>query len=762
MTMAFVFSKLYQLLLPPTFTLLLLLCSGCGGSSGTATVDEPMKKAPEILQQPSNVSADLGDNIEFVVAASGTGTLHYQWQRDSVDIPGATLSKYSLTYTQAGDAKSKWSVVISNANGSIRSNEVRVRPKGIALLAGSIGGIGSTDGVGLDARFGELGGIAVDRSGNIFVSDYSNHVIRKISPSGHVSTLAGLAGHAGFENGIGRSARFFYPKGIAVDLLENVYVFDRSCTIRKINSTGLVTNFAGKLGLCKSSDGKTGDAQFLWPIDLQSDAYGNLYVMEFGPSQAPEWGDLRKITLTGEVSTVLKSDPSPLYSERRLYRPRSFTVTPNGSIYVSSVSTIRRVDQNGIVHAFVGGEEGYRDETGKLAQFSGPVGLAASASGDMFVADTYNNVIRKVDATGIVTTLAGQQNRLEVIDGVGKNAGFSAPKHLARDTVGNLYVTDYSSVRKIDTADEVTTIAGSVQIKRSTDGIGSAASFAEPSGIALDHAGNTYVFDGKTQSLRKITNNAMVSTVARNLAIKLDGRPKYIATDSVGNIYIPGHCAVIKVSPTGEQSVLRDATGLIHQLCDIEGIAIDANNNIYLSRASDHFIQKITPTGVISNVAGSSGNAGATDGTGSAARFNEPIGLALDGKGNIYVADKQNSSIRKISVDGMVSTLFGGHNAAISIGTPSAITADQAGNVYVAFGETPINPWEIPPAPTNQHCIVRISNSGVVTTIVGKPGVMGISLGKMPGGLISPLGLAINSDDVLFVTAGSAVLRIQL
>lgn len=756
------FSNLKQSLLMYLLIGLMLLCSGCGGSGSASTEDVPMQKAPEILQQPSSVSVDVGDSIEFKVEASGAGVLRYQWKRDSVDIPGATSAKYSLANIQADDASRKWSVVVSNASGTVQSNEVRLRVKGISLLAGSINGMGSTDGAGLDARFGELDGIAVDRLGNIFVSDYSNHVIRKISSTGRVSTLAGLAGYAGFENGTGISARFFYPSGIAVDQQENVYVLDRSCTVRKIDSNGLVSTYAGKFGVCGSKDGKAEDAQFLWPIDLQSDLLGNLYVLEGAPGQSMQYGDIRKINTAGEVVTLLKSNPSPLFSDRRIYLPHGMAVAPNGGIFVSGNSMIRRIDEDGIVRSFVGGEIGYRDDTGALAQFRTPQGITIARNGDMYVADTFNRLIRKVNALGVVTTFAGEPEMPRVVDGVGNKARFQLPTHVVSDAVGNLFVTDSTSVRKINSEGAVVTIAGSVRLRESADGVGPAASFVDPSGIAIDRFGNTYILDVSTRSLRKISINGEVSTMASNLPIVSDGLPKNIASDVAGNIYIPGQCQVLIVSATGSLSQLKDASGNGVQLCSVEGIAIDANSNVYLSSAAAHLIQKVTVSGVVSVFAGSSGSAGVNDGTGSAARFNEPSGLAVDGKGNIYVADKKNSSIRKISAEGTVSTLLGGGDAAAKIGSPRAITVDQSGNVYVAFGEVPVYPWETPPLPTNQHTILKISTTGVVTTMIGKSAVMGVTLGKLPGGLISPLGLAINADDMLFVTSGGAVLKIQL
>ena len=264
----------------------------------------------------------------------------------------------------------------------------------MSTLAGISGNHGSSDGIGGNARFWAPFGIAVDNAGNVYVSDTANNTIRKISPNGVVSTLAGLAGYPGSQDGIGINARFRNPWGIAVDGMGNVFVADMSNdTVRKITPAGMVTTLAGQAGMNGSSDGFGNNARFKGPFAVAVDNADNVYVSDSGNNT------IRKIMPTRVVVTL--------------------TGLP--------------------------GHVGSTDGNGNGARFCNPQGLAVDREGNIYVADTGNNTVRKITLLGLVTTLPG------LVEAVAGNVRLNSPGGVAVDRVGNIYVADTNNhcVRKI-------------------------------------------------------------------------------------------------------------------------------------------------------------------------------------------------------------------------------------------------------------------------------------------------------------------------
>ncbi len=278
--------------------------------------------------------------------------------------------------------------------------------------------------------FGLPKGVAVDTAGNVYVADMSNNLIRKVNPDGSVSTLAGLAGTPGSADGTGSSARFNQPSGIALDSAGNLYVADRqNSTIRKLSPTGAVTTLAGQAGNGGSHDGPLQNAQFSKPEGIAVDAAGKVYIADTGNST------IRVIDPAGVVWTLAGLAGSPgsddgLGSSARFYHPRGIAVDSLGDVYVTDVmNTIRRIDPMGLVTTLAGmaGVQGSADGTGNSARFKSPQGLAVDSEGNVYVADSFNETVRKVNAGGAVTTLAGLAGNSGSSNGIGSEARFSLP-----------------------------------------------------------------------------------------------------------------------------------------------------------------------------------------------------------------------------------------------------------------------------------------------------------------------------------------------
>lgn len=285
---------------------------------------------------------------------------------------------------------------------SLDSTVKKITPAGVVkILAGASGAFGHVDGQGSAARFEILQGITVDSQGNVFVCD-QHSMIRKISPEGMVTTLAGMPGQNGVADGTGSMARFESLNDITVDSNDNLYAADGHGAgyIRKINQLGSVTTLAG--GGVGDVDGQGSLAGFNQPSAITIDVSGNLYVTDSG------LGDVRKVTPAGLVTTVYSP---PRSGVRPIYTPSGIAVDSN-NIYVAnggSTGTIVKINSAGLVSTFVGtsGVVGKVDGVGAAAQFSNLGGLAIDNLGNIYVADSGNNLIRKVTSAGTVTTLAG-------------------------------------------------------------------------------------------------------------------------------------------------------------------------------------------------------------------------------------------------------------------------------------------------------------------------------------------------------------------
>ncbi len=316
----------------------------------------------------------------------------------------------------------------------------------VSTLAGS-GSTGSTDGTGTVATFSSPRGLAVDSARNIFVTDGADHVIRKITPTGVVSTFAGLAGSSGTADGSGAAARFNSPRGLAIDAAGNLYVADTdNRLIRKVTPAGVVTTLAGT-GLSGSADGPALSANFTMPRGVAVDAAGVVYVADQGARV------IRRIGADGTVSTLAGSGAAEsvdgIGTAAGFLGPADLTLGPDGNLYLADnagLSRIRRITTAGVVTTVSGSTAGAADGRGAGAQHNGPVGIVVDPAGTIVVADQGSDRIRRVSTAGDVVTVAGAAGS-GYTDGAGAVAQFATVTGLARAANGDLYVADQSNRR---------------------------------------------------------------------------------------------------------------------------------------------------------------------------------------------------------------------------------------------------------------------------------------------------------------------------
>ena len=487
---------------------------------------------PVITSQPESQTTTPGGGASFAVTASGSPT--YQWKLNGTPISGATSATLTLTNVVTANAGT-YTVTATNIGGSATSN-----PATLTVLANPVANEIAT--TGHDVSFSATGAA----NGSQWQVSTDNGVTW--------SSISNNTTYSGVGTGtLGIS-------GVTASLSGNQY--------RLISSTNGGTSTSNVATL-------TVNQVFVpFPVCLDFDSSGNFYV--------------------GDVSS----------------------------------NTVQKVTSSGAVTLVAGtsGSNGSTDGAGAAARFNQPDGLAASGDGTLEVADMANATIRRISAAGLVTTSAGAAGSTGSTDGSGAAARFNGPAGVALDGSGNYFVADAMNhvIRKLTSLGAVTTYAGTPGVSGTADGAAlSAARFNHPTGVAADGSGNVYVADTTNNTIRKITPAGAVSTLA-------------------------GLAGVSGSSDGAGSAALFSRPG---------GLALDSLLNLYVADTGNSTIRKITPAGVVTTVAGLPGVAGLKDGVGNDAWFNQPQDVAVDGSGTVYVADTGNATIRRVTAAGAVNTL---------------------------------------------------------------------------------------------------------
>lgn len=350
----------------------------------------------------------------------------------------------------------------------------------VTTFAGSTSGTsGTTNATGTSARFNSPSNVVTDASGNLYIADFGNNEIRKITPAGVVTTFAGSStGASGFTDATGTSARFNNPAGLAIDASGNIFVADNANNaIREISPAGVVTTFAGSTSGTSGTTNATGtSARFRNPAGIAFDGSGNLYVADYSNNE------IRKITTAGVVTTFAGSSS---------------------------------------------GTSGYTNATGTSARFKTPAGLVFDSSGNLYVTDLGNNAVRKVTPSAVVTTFAGSTSGTAgSTNATGTSARFSAPAGIVIDGAGNLYVGENGNndLREITPAAVVTLLAGSsTQTAGTTDGVGTAARFSNVTDMNIDVTGTMYVTDNANNNIREISLSGYTISPSLPAGLSFDG-----------------------------------------------------------------------------------------------------------------------------------------------------------------------------------------------------------------------------------------------
>lgn len=378
---------------------------------------------------------------QYIVYRSTTPGMAALLASNAVMMVGTTTANV----TGHSAATTYYYAVQTTTPGSVASAEVSVTtPSGVvarsvivSTIAGTAGLAGIADGTGAAARFDLPDGITSDNAGNLYVTEHNNHTIRKITPAGVVTTLAGKAAGSlgyGYANGMGAAAKFSGPSGITIDSTGNLYVTDTfNHTIRKITPVGMVSTFAGTALMSGAADGIGTAASFSFPTAITSDSADNLYVLDTNN------GKIRKITPAGVVTTLVNAASGAAIS---ISNPTGITLDIAGNLYVADGGTIRKITPAGVVTTLID------YASGAAAGFIFVKGMTVGITGSLYVTDALT--IREITPAGVVTTLAGNAKVSGSANGSGAAATFGNISGITADSAGNLYVTDSNhTIRKI-------------------------------------------------------------------------------------------------------------------------------------------------------------------------------------------------------------------------------------------------------------------------------------------------------------------------
>jgi uncharacterized protein (TIGR03437 family) len=587
----------------------------------------------------------------------------------------------------------------------------KVAPGGIITTVAGTGhaGFGGDGGPATAAELNTPYGVAVDRSGDLFIADLGNARVREVTADGTIQTVAG-GGTIAESNADGQAATnvaLKAPRNVALDPWGQLYVSDFSDNrVYVIDGTGTIERLAGTGQAGFSGDGGPAlQAELSAPAGLAVDSWGAVYVADsgngrvrkiyrgiiqtLGDSGAPGAPPIVPLAMPTGLSIDGSNDlyiadsgtnqvvcVSALLQVSTIAAPaRDVAVDAIGTVYAAYGSTVERVSIAGSIALVAGGVPfGYYDGGGVAlnARFNAPAAVARDAAGDLYVADTGNNRVRKVTPDGRVSTFAGNGEAGFSGDGASATAAeLNAPEAVAVDAAGDVYVADTGNnrVRRIDPAGAITSVAGTGHSGYSGDG--GEAVFAQlnaPAGLAVDAAGDLYIADTGNNIIRMVDASGTIASVAGDGATGFAGdggapldaslnAPHGLALDSAGDLYIAdtGNGRLRRVSAgsaAGPSTITTFPDSAQGVWGSPYGLAIDGSGDLFLADSADQQVYRIEPGGRITTLAGDGiGGFNGESGPGLTTRLLDPSGLTMDAAGDVYVADRGNNRIRELTPD---------------------------------------------------------------------------------------------------------------
>ena len=761
--------------------------------AGGAPPSNPTAAIQASIGDPPRVAADAAGNVYFGslhsvfrVDPSGTMTRVAGNGRAGNSGDGGPATDAQLRFPAGMAVDAAGNLYVADRDASVVR---KFAPGGtISTVAGT--GEPGNAGDGAQAASAQLNGplaVAIDTAGSLFIADTGNNVVRKVASSGVITTVAGT-GERGFrgDGGPAREAWLDGPEGVAVDGAGNLYIADTfNGRVRRVAADGTITTAAGNgsTGIFGGDNNPAAGAALSLPPDVTVDRQGNLYIADFGNSRIRMVANGIITTVAGSTRGAPPADGEAAVNAR-FSGPTGVAIAPNGTVYFAEGTLgsgtglahgdfrIWKVSTEGILSTLAGnGVPSYSGDggAGSTAQLNGAAGVAIDGFGNLYVADTLNQRVRKIAPGGTITTITGTGTPGFSVDfGAPAAAQVDTPRGLAVDASGNVYLADTrnSRVRKIAPGGNIFTYAGNGNASYFGDtGPANRASVNQPEGVALDAAGNLYIADTLDHAVRKVTTDGTITTIAGfgGQGFGGDGGPatsarlmlpRAVAVDVAGNVYVAdtGNHRVRKIDPLGVITTVAgngetapDVEGgpaLSVPLSDPRGLALDRAGNLYIADTGHNRVRKVSPDGVITTIAGNGTCCYSGDGgIATAAQLNQPWGLAVDVAGNVYVADSGNSAVRVLHAISSTLRVNAVTNAASNLAGAVA-----PGEVVAVYGSG-LGPAQTVPFQAGADGLV---STALVGTSVLFNGVAGAVLYTSGGqvGVVAPYALTGTSVQV--------------
>ena len=712
---------------------------------------------PVITNQPASLTNLSGTTASFSVGVTGTGPFTYQWQFNGTNLPN---NNTNIITTVAGKSGSGYS-----GDGSAATNANLCSPYSVTF----------------------------DVFSNLYIADGGNNRIRMVDTNGIITTVAGKSG-SGYsgDGGAATNAKLYSPSGVALDALGNLFIADQGNNrIRMVDTNGIITTVAGKSGSGYSGDGGAAtNANLAVPSGVAFDVFGNLYIVDGGNNR------IRKVDTNGIITTMAGKSGSGYSGDggaatnANLYSPYGVTFDAYGNLFIADDNNnrVRKVDQNGIITTVAGriGGGSYSGDGGAAtnANLFFPSGVTFDASGNLFIADTLNQRIRKVlQYAGYPTLTIGNI-------GVTNAGNYTVVVTSSYGSVTSSIATLALAFPPVITNQPASLIAA----------VGSSPSFSvsvagtAPFDYEWYFAGTNLVQSGTNSTLtlpNVSTNNAgnymvMVTnnygSVTSQVAALMLMVPPSVTIQPVSQTNAPGTAVTLSVAVAGvgpftyqwqfngtnlPNNIITTVAGTNYPgysgdgvaatntyLNSPNGVAFDAFGNLFIVDSQNERIRKVDTNGIITTVAGKGGS-GSYSGDGGAAtnaNLNYPAGMTFDASGNLYIADEHNNRIRKVDTKGVITTVAGKSGAASYSGDGGVATnanlANPIGVAFDVFGNLFI-------ADAGNNRIREVNTNGIITTVAGTNGYVVLYSGD--GGaatnanLSFPTGMAFDAFGNLFI-----------
>jgi Immunoglobulin I-set domain/NHL repeat len=764
--------------------------------------------AQTITIQPTNQTVMAGSMATLSVAVSGTGPFTYQWQFNGSNLPNGIIN------TVAGNGSGSYS-----GDGGAATNASLYYPEGAAF----------------------------DAAGNLFIADFVNNRIRKVTTNGIITTVAGNGSPGYSGDGVPATNATMRPAGVALDTAGNLFIADwNNNRIRKVDTNGIITTVAGNGSSGYSGDGGPAtDAKLAYVEDVAVDGSGNLFIADTDNNR------IRKVDTNGIITTVAGKGPAVFGSysgdggaatNANLNAPYGVAVDVFGNLFIADMDNnrIRKVDTNGIITTVAGnGSADYSGDGGAAtnACLDAPYGVSVDVFGNLFFADSWNDRIRKVDAFGTITTVAGKDTWGYSGDGgPATNATLNLPSGVALDSTGNLFLADLGNerIREVvlfasyptftlnnvsldndgsysvvitgpgsSVTSSVVTLtvlsppiivsqpqsiitSNGVPVSFNVTVVGTAPLSVQwqKNGMNLTDDGNLSGSTTTNLLLNNITTNdaggyaviitnvwGSVTSSMANLAVMTPARPSNqtvilggVATFSVtvaGNgpftyqwqlngTNLPNGI-ITTVAGNGTSGFSGDGGAATNaKLNHPFGVVSDAFGKLFITDSSNHRIRKMGTDGIITTVAGNGSNSYSGDGgPATNASLYLPAGMVWDSSGNLFFADNYNNRIRKVSVNGIITTVAGngtnnysgdgGAATNASLYHPANVAMDTLDNLFIAD--------------TGNNRIRKVDTNGIIATVAGNGtnGYSGDGGAATNARLSSPIGMAMDPLGNLFI-----------